>query len=422
MKKLLVPTIVIMGFLFIGCEKDSPDEVYFDSPQEEILMKSKGIDIIDSETRSISGVVCYVGSKIPIPDVKITISEISANTCAEGFFCLEDIPAGTHSLVACKDDFEVCSEEVIVEDNTYEEIVVFMTSKQYSSKVFGKVKGESTTNPMVGLELFVLNPDGNESQISVETGPDGSFELSPVPQGERKVVVKCKNEVIKEVDLVLDASEFELSLEVEDIFSFRDYRDGKRYDALRIGKQTWMADNLAYREYPGNKGVGLAEDPQNQAVGEDDSYFGGPLAINSNRAYGLLYTWDEALKACPDGWHLPTDEEWKELEMNLGMSSMEANSRGRRESDNEGIKVKSTMDWMDGGNGDNQSGFNVLPAGMKRRGEEIRKGSHAYFWTATSANSKQAWFRDIYFAKSGINRLYLDKKAGYSVRCVKDAD
>jgi len=422
MKKLFVSAIIICGLVLWGCETDFPGEMNPGVNEEDVRLKSaKLIDDGHSVTGALSGVVFYSGSSIPIPEVKIKVGENCTTSCADGTFCFDQVPAGNHSLQACRDEYETCSEQVFISIGEETRIQLSMTSKEFSTKLFGVVKGVNTGNPMTELKIAVLNPDGSESELVSATGYNGSFSLPAVPQGLRTLIVKIRDEEIYKEQVSLEGNEFELNLDVPDMIDFRDYRNGKIYKAIRIGTQTWMAENLAYRLYPESELLSTAEGPIDNVVGDEGFSFEETTVSSKKEQFGLLYTWDEAQEACPAGWHLPADEEWKVLEKSLGMSTAEADRRGRRQSDSEANKVKSVQNWYKEGNGDNQSGFNVQPAGMiTEYGKKIRHGSHAYFWTATSANSSKAWFRDVYFAKNGINRLYYKKDASYSVRCVKD--
>ncbi len=81
-----------------------------------------------------------------------------------------------------------------------------------------------------------------------------------------------------------------------------DVRDGKTYKTVKIGEQTWMAENLNFD----NTG----------------SYCYANKQENCDK-YGRLYTWEAAKNVCPTGWHLPTEEEWQQLEKYLGMTDSE---------------------------------------------------------------------------------------------------
>lgn len=182
--------------------------------------------------------------------------------------------------------------------------------------------------------------------------------------------------------------------------NFIDKRDGKSYATVKIGNQIWMAKNLAYKP----------------DKGEHIDYASYNYDENNVDTYGYLYNWDMAKKACPEGWHLPSDEEWKTLEIHLGMSITSADSIGWRGT-NEGEKL------IENGS----SCFNALFAGAKLDADAYRElGKTAYFWCSTEAivndqfNRKHGWVRELDIQKKSIRRkAYLYYKL-YSVRCIKD--
>jgi uncharacterized protein (TIGR02145 family) len=110
--------------------------------------------------------------------------------------------------------------------------------------------------------------------------------------------------------------------------AFIDKRDGKTYKTVKIGNQVWMAENLAYNA---QGSVCYDNDPANEAK------------------YGRLYDWETAKKSCPEGWHLPSDEEWQMLIDFVGEDA--------------GKKLKAKSGWADNGNGTDKHGFTALPGG-----------------------------------------------------------
>ena len=106
----------------------------------------------------------------------------------------------------------------------------------------------------------------------------------------------------------------------QDKGDFKDARDGNIYKWVKIGNQVWMAENLN--------------------CNTSNSWWYNNSSENGD-VYGRLYTWDAALTACPDGWHLPSNKEWKTMEMALGMSQSEADNTGLRGT-YEGGKMKET--------------------------------------------------------------------------------
>lgn len=182
--------------------------------------------------------------------------------------------------------------------------------------------------------------------------------------------------------------------------TFTDSRDSKTYKYIKIGNQEWMAENLAFITAKGSW------------IYYGDETYGAK--------YGRLYSWEAAKQAVPAGWHLPTDAEWKQLEIVLGMSPIDAegiNSRGT----NEGGKLKATTGWAANGNGTDEIGFFSLPGGFRSNsGSFVQSEWFGYWWSATESDSVTAWFRYLDCNSLAIFRNTSFKGEGYSVRCVKD--
>jgi uncharacterized protein (TIGR02145 family) len=112
---------------------------------------------------------------------------------------------------------------------------------------------------------------------------------------------------------------------------------------------------------------------------------------------------------CPSGWHIPTDEEWKTLEMELGMTREQADSSGQRGTD-QGSQLKQ------GGT----SGFEALLGGYCKFGGCYSMGSAGAFFTATKASSVSEWHRSVYSSTGKVGRSSPTDDCWYSVRCIKD--
>jgi uncharacterized protein (TIGR02145 family) len=191
------------------------------------------------------------------------------------------------------------------------------------------------------------------------------------------------------------------------IDSFVDERDGTEYCITTIGTQVWMADNL-------------------QFASDTNTYLNTLSPNTVNAVYGRLYTFNEANQACPNGWHLPTDAEWKTLEMTLGMSSVEADGLNDRGTD-EGTQLKSTEGWNAtinaGVEGTNSSGFNAFPSGEWNPsfGPFFHLGEEASYWTASVYDTTDAaWMRTLAYDNASIRRSYVTGKMGFACRCVQD--
>lgn len=180
-----------------------------------------------------------------------------------------------------------------------------------------------------------------------------------------------------------------------------DTRDGKTYNTIQIGNKWWMSENLNY------------ETPEG-------SWCYDKLASECEK-YGRLYNWTIAANICPPGWHLPTDDEWKNLEISIGMTQSDADTTGWRNTAELGIKLKATNGWKNNGNGNDESGFTALPAGgYDNNGNFGGSGSYTYFWTSTNISSISVLGRLLNYAESGIKRTSGSKTFAYSIRCLKN--
>jgi len=188
---------------------------------------------------------------------------------------------------------------------------------------------------------------------------------------------------------------------------FVDKRDNESYKIIDIGNQTWMAENLRYRGGELKPGKGL------DSISNDASPLHYYIYKDSKKYYkrfGSLYTWTAAQIACPDGWHLPTDNEWQEMEISLGMTNKEAEGSNWRGT-NEGSQLKK--------NG--TSGFNGLMSGYKSNRGGFRKEKEVTaFWTSTPILKNTAYHRTLYESETKIHRGDAKNGDGFCVRCVKD--
>lgn len=198
------------------------------------------------------------------------------------------------------------------------------------------------------------------------------------------------------------------SQEKPQIGRFKDPRDGQEYHLVKIGDQVWMKENLRYKTNNGS--WSYDNDEKNVAI------------------YGRLYNWEAAKSGCPIGFHLPTDDEWKKLEIHLGMKGSQADAdRYRGTVEGGKLKAAGTIEGKDGlwampnTYGTNESGFSALPGGnLEADSTFLLKDHYGFWWTATENSPADAWYRIITFLHSEIVRYPASKMMGFSVRCIKD--
>ena len=181
---------------------------------------------------------------------------------------------------------------------------------------------------------------------------------------------------------------------------FTDSRDGHVYKTIKIGTQTWMAENLAYLPYKTDTSKWSYTEP---------CYY-----VNSKANYTVLYNWIAAERTCPLSWHLPSDFEWSLLLKNLGGKSLA------------GGKMKSIAGWNSPNTGTNESCFSALATGYYSGGFENpghygNVGCGAYWWSNLSYDLEHydAWSYSLYQG-SNIERIPYSTSSGFSIRCVKD--
>ena len=201
--------------------------------------------------------------------------------------------------------------------------------------------------------------------------------------------------------------------------------DSNVYKTVKIGSQWWMAENLEVKRFRDGQFIKDA-----QSISDwPDTAAAYCRYDNNGAAPGLLYNWfavHDARKIAPAGWHVATDEDWKELERFLGMSQTETDKlswRGTREG--EKLKIQSPEGWTVFGDiwSDNTSGFTALAGGCRLfNGTWADPGlfSTGFWWCDSEHDDADAMYRYLDYKNAGVFRSHCAKTYGFSVRCVRD--
>jgi uncharacterized protein (TIGR02145 family) len=201
-------------------------------------------------------------------------------------------------------------------------------------------------------------------------------------------------------------------------------RQNNVYGTIKIGNQWWMSENLKVTVY--NDSTPIFE----VRPSEPDSIWANTNVgafCNLDSRYGLHYNWfalGNSKKLAPVGWHIPSDEEWKLLEKEIGMSQTEVdNTSWRGTKVSEKLIPESSVGWPAFSLvfGTNESRFNGLPGGCRLfNGKKGEVSTTAFWWSASEKNSTAAWYRNLSSNNEKILRYYVDKNYGLTIRCVKN--
>lgn len=153
--------------------------------------------------------------------------------------------------------------------------------------------------------------------------------------------------------------------------------NSQNFKSVKIGNNVWMAENLS-TETQGSCCYNYSQD--------------------FCKKYGKLYTWDAAQKACPAGWHLPSETEWDDLISHLGGE------------DQAGNVMKAGGD----------SGFNAMLAGLSDTRGFSLVGFCGGFWSSTPYDKTHAWYYYLNNRDGIVTKTYFSTTYGFSVRCVKN--
>jgi uncharacterized protein (TIGR02145 family) len=234
----------------------------------------------------------------------------------------------------------------------------------------------------------VLNANGEVIGVSVGQYKDGQNLNFAIPKSNLELLIKLKTTEPISITTLYNID-----------VSFTDERDGKNYKTVKIGSQTWMAENLNYATSSGSWCY-------------DDN-------IANCAKFGRLYTWEAAKTACPIGWHLPSDDEWHKLALFIDPTSV----RDRIESHLAGGELKNINGWDYPNSGaTNSSGFSALPGGNRNYyGAFLYLGSSGNWWTSSEFKS-YPFCRSMHHDDSSLIEFFGNKtnNDAISVRCIKD--
>ena len=181
---------------------------------------------------------------------------------------------------------------------------------------------------------------------------------------------------------------------------------------VKIGTQTWTSKNLNVSTYRNGDKIPQVQDKKAWSNLKTGAWCYYENNTANGTTYGKLYNWYAVCDPrglAPNGYHIPTDNEWTILTDYLGGESVA------------GTKMKSSSGWKNNGNGTNTSRFAGLPGGFRSYDRDFFNiGAGGYWWSSSEFNTSFAWYRNLYFNDGNVNRDNANKHYGFSVRCIKD--
>lgn len=293
---------------------------------------------------------------------------------------ISGLAPGVYSVVVTDNENQTASDSTVINEPEENQIVLGIEYKHPSQT--GLADGEIHISPAGGFPPYT---------IAWSNGLD-ALDLIDLAAGQYIVSVsdamgQIAADTITLVDVAVDV-------------------DGNVYEIITIGEQVWMRSNLRVTHAPDGTPI--------------DAYVYNNNVDNAEQ-YGRLYQWDVAMNnstsegaqgVCPAGWHIPTDEEVKQLEMYLGMSQLLADLENTWRGNGVGTSLKA------GG----ESGYDAQLSGrMPSPGYFNLMGSMEYVWTSTQSGSNKAWRRCLDSDKHDVGRWdSFPKSYGMSVRCIKN--
>jgi len=186
----------------------------------------------------------------------------------------------------------------------------------------------------------------------------------------------------------------------------------KSYKTVKIGEQEWMAENLNVEHYRNGDVIPEVKDSAEWSKLTTGAWCYYENDTNNGKVYGKMYNWyavNDPRGLAPEGWHVPTDEEWTQLTDYLGGDGVS------------GKKMKSTSGWYGNVDGTNETGFSAFPGGIRAYyGDFGSVGKNGDFWSASEYSDTLAWTRNLFYSDSRVYRGYGYKGNGLSIRCLRD--
>ncbi|MGB5989651.1 MAG: FISUMP domain-containing protein, partial [Marinifilaceae bacterium] len=377
-------------------------------------LTTASIDMSDAELfiemKNVSGDINWTLSDVSIATVETFINLAENKTYA----LIKGLKAGVTTITATLSNGSSAACEITVTESTVSVTSISVGQKSYTIK-----EGE-----IVDLKVIILpeNATNKDYTFSTDNNNIVSFEngkIKGLKEGNTNISLTTADGTLISTGMIslTVVSNDPVSEECVDA-------DGKVYKTVVIGNQTWMAENYAYLPKVNVATEESDKDACYYVYDYSETNVSKAKETTNYKIYGVLYNKKAALDNAPAGWHLPTDEEWKELEITMGMTQEEADKKGYYARGTEEIanKFKSLDYWGKYYKGNNESGMNIRPAGKISFGQFKNLETKTVFWCNTVGEYSDISFqREFLDYANGIKRRdNAYNPDGCSVRYVKN--
>ncbi len=412
---------VIVGMLFLhSCVEDPTLPVLTTGQASEITINSALVsgNVTDDGGADVTARgICWGTTSMPVLDDKFKAS----GTGKGEFTCVvEELAPNTQYFARAYAENSV--------GIAYGNEVAFTTGTAAPTVTTGQVSGVTATSAVCGgtvtyngggiiTEKGVCwsttpDPDIQDSHTNISTGLETFSCTMTNLSGGTRYYVKA---YVKNAGGIAYGEPVTFNTKLADI-------EGNLYGVVYIGNQIWMSENLRSATFNDNAPIPNVHDDETWITLTTPGYCWFSNNVSYKDTFGALYNWYTVGtgKLCPTGWHIPSDDEYKTLEIYLGMTAEQADLWDFRGTD-QGTKMKSTTGWDEGGNGTNASGFNGLCGGYRygATGAFNALGILTYWWSSEH-NTDQAVYRRLDFDNSGVYRSVTSKRGGKYIRCIKN--
>ena len=207
--------------------------------------------------------------------------------------------------------------------------------------------------------------------------------------------------------------------------------EGNHYSIVAIGSQLWLGENLKVTKY--RDGTDIPNVTENEVWNalEYPAYCWQNNDEANYKKYGAFYNWfvvdPESTGGkiiAPEGTHVPSDEEWKQLELFLGMQEAHLDESGWGRGTNQASQLASEAPWKGGKLKSDgafaSSGFDAYPVGRRSPFGGLERFNQCAFFWSTDDLGTSAWVRGMFYSNNRLNREPQDKKWGFNIRCLLD--